>query len=88
MSEELVFRVVREGLLLVLLLSGVPMLAAMFIGFVVGIFQATTQIQEHTLSFVPKLVTIFLTLAVMAPWMISQAVRFATVLFESIPMLR
>lgn len=87
MTDEAIIRVIREGLLFVLLLSIGPMLASMMIGFFVGIFQATTQIQEQTLSFVPKLVAVFLTLAIMAPWMIMQIVRFATILFETIPLV-
>jgi flagellar biosynthesis protein FliQ len=77
-------RIVREALLLVLLISAAPMLASMLVGFVVSLFQATTQIQEQTLSYVPKLVAVFLTLAVAGPWMLTQAVRFATMILESI----
>jgi flagellar biosynthetic protein FliQ len=88
MNAELTMRVAREGLILVLLISGGPMLASMLVGFVVGIFQATTQIQEQTLSYVPKLIAVFLSLLVMGPWMLMQAVRFARVLLESIAMIR
>jgi len=84
MNAELTLRVAREGLVLVLLVSGGPMLASMLVGLVVGIFQATTQIQEQTLSFVPKLIAVFLSLIVLGPWMLMQAVRFARALFESI----
>jgi flagellar biosynthetic protein FliQ len=85
MNAELTLRVAREGLILVLLISGGPMLASMLVGLVIGIFQATTQIQEQTLSYVPKLVAVFLSLLVLGPWMLMQAVRFARLLFESIP---
>ena len=54
MNAELTLRVAREALILVLLISGGPMLASMLVGFVVGMFQATTQIQEQTLSYVPE----------------------------------
>jgi len=84
MNAELTLRVAREGLVLVLLVSGGRMLASMLVGLVVGIFQATTQIQEQTLSFVPKLIAVFLSLIVLGPWMLMQAVRFARALFESI----
>ena len=53
MNAETITRILREGLMLVLLLSAGPMLASMLIGLVVGILQATTQIQEQTLSYVP-----------------------------------
>jgi len=88
MNAELTLRVAREGLVLVLLISGGPILASMLVGFVVGIFQATTQIQEQTLSYVPKLIAVFLSLLVLGPWMLMQAVRFARVLFESIATVR
>jgi flagellar biosynthetic protein FliQ len=51
---------------------------------VISVFQATTQIQEQTLSYVPKLVAVFLTLAILGPWMLAQALRFAKVILESI----
>jgi flagellar biosynthetic protein FliQ len=85
MSGEMIIRIVREALLLTLLISAAPMLASMLVGFVVSVFQATTQIQEQTLSYVPKLIAVFLTLAIMGPWMLTQALRFARVILESIP---
>ena len=88
MSSETIVRILREGLLMVLILSGGPMLASMMVGFMVSLFQATTQIQEQTLSYVPKLVAVFVTLMIMGPWILSQAVRFTAVLFESIPLIR
>jgi flagellar biosynthetic protein FliQ len=84
MNAELTLRVAREALILILLISAGPMLASMLVGFVVGIFQATTQIQEQTLSFVPKMVAVFLSLLVLGPWMLAQAVKFARAIFESI----
>jgi len=88
MTTEAILRILREGLLLVLTISAAPMLAAMITGLIVSVFQATTQIQEQTLSFVPKLLAIFLTLAIAGPWMLWQAVRFTTVVFDSIALIR
>ncbi len=88
MTGEMVVRIVREGLLLVLLISAAPMLASMVVGLVVSVLQATTQVQEQTLSYVPKLVAVFLTMAVMGPWMLAQALRFAKVIFDSIALVR
>ena len=59
---DLVLRAVREGLLLVLLLSGPPLVASMVVGFVVSLLQAATQIQDQTLAFVPKLVVVMIVL--------------------------
>jgi flagellar biosynthesis protein FliQ len=83
-SGETIIRIVREALLLVLVVSAPPMLASVLVGFVVSVFQATTQIQEQTLSYVPKLIAVFLTLAVLGPWMLAQTLRFASVILESI----
>ncbi len=88
MNPEAIIRIVRQGLLLTLLLSAAPMLASMLVGFIVSLLQATTQIQEQTLSYVPKLVAVFLTLMIMGPWILFQAVRFTTVLFESIALVK
>ncbi len=88
MSQEAIFRVFREGLLLILLLSAGPVLASMIVGLITGILQATTQIQEPTLTSVPKMIAVFVVLAIGGPWMVLQIVRFATVLFESIPLIR
>jgi flagellar biosynthesis protein FliQ len=88
MTSEMIIRILREGLLLVLLLSSGPMFASMLVGLIVGIFQATTQIQEQTLSYVPKLIAVFVTLAVIGPWAVAQAVRFATLILNNISLVR
>ena len=88
MGTEAILRILREGLLLVIMVSGFPLAAGMLVGFVVSLFQATTQIQEQTLSFVPKMLAIFLTLAIAGPWMLWQLVRFAAAIFDSIALIR
>lgn len=85
--EEYILQVAREGLYLVLVVSAPPVLASMFVGLLVSILQATTQIQERTLTFVPKVVAVFAALAVAGPWIGSQLVRFTRTLFEGFPML-
>ena len=64
------------------------MLASLVVGFVVSLLQATTQIQEQTLMYVPKLVAVFLTVALLGPWMLTQSVHFAKLLFDSIVLVR
>jgi len=88
MTAELIIRIAREALILVLLISGGPMLAGMLVGFLVSLFQATTQLQEQTLSYVPKLVAVFLSLIVLGPWMLTNAVSFARIIFDSISMVK
>ena len=88
MSTEAVLRILKEGLLLILTVSAVPMLAGMIVGLVVSVLQATTQIQEQTLSFVPKLLAICAALAIAGPWMLWQTMRFTSSIFESIALVR
>lgn len=88
MSTEAITRILREGLMLVLLLSAGPMLSSMLIGLVASILQATTQIQEQTLSYIPKLTGVFLTIALLGPWILAETVKFTVVLLESIPTVR
>ena len=75
-AGELVLRVAREGLLLVLLLSGPPLLASLLVGLLMGVVQGATQIQDTTLAFVPKLLVVTLTLLAMGPVLGTQLVRF------------
>ena len=88
MDSESVIRLLREGLLLIVLVSAPPMLASLVVGLTVSILQATTQVQEQTLSFVPKLLAIFLTLAVMGPWMLAQLAQFANAVMGAIGEVR
>jgi flagellar biosynthetic protein FliQ len=68
-----------------LLISAPLFIAALVTGLIVSIFQAATQINEATLSFVPKLVAIFITLILAGPWMITMMTDYMRRLFESIP---
>jgi flagellar biosynthetic protein FliQ len=88
MDTEAIIRILREGLYLMLLLSAAPMLASLLVGFIVSVLQVTTQIQEQTLSYVPKFISVFLTMAILGPWMLTQAVRFAQSIFNSIVLVR
>jgi flagellar biosynthesis protein FliQ len=85
MNPEAITRILREGLMLVLLLSAGPMLTSMLIGLVMSIVQATTQLQEQTLSYVPKLAGVFLSIAILGPWLLAQAAKFTVALMDSIP---
>jgi flagellar biosynthetic protein FliQ len=85
---ELVLRAVREGLLLVLLVSAPPLLASLVVGVVVGMFQAATQIHDQTLVFVPKLLVVALVLLSLGPVLGAQVVRFTQVLLMAISAVR
>jgi flagellar biosynthetic protein FliQ len=85
---DLILRGVREGLLLVLVLSGPTLLASLVVGLVVGIVQAATQIQDQSLAFVPKLVVVVLVLLAVGPALGGQLVRFTQTIFASIGSVR
>jgi flagellar biosynthetic protein FliQ len=75
-APDLILRVVREGLLLVVLLSAPPLLASLLVGLVVGVLQAATQIHDQTLAFVPKLVAVVGVLLALGPVLGAQLLRF------------
>lgn len=85
MGPETVLTVGRDALWLAVLLAGPLLLAALAVGLLIGIFQAATQIQEMTLSFIPKLLALVVALFVAGPWMISVVVSFSERLFIEIP---
>jgi flagellar biosynthetic protein FliQ len=85
---DLVLRAVREGLLLVILVSAPPLLASLVVGLIVGVLQAATQIQDQTLVFVPKLLVVALVLLAIGPLLGAQVLRFAQALFLAIPSIR
>jgi flagellar biosynthetic protein FliQ len=87
MTAEGLVAVMERTLLVALQLGGPIVLAALVVGLIVSIFQAATQINEQTLSFVPKLVATFITLVLAGPWMITQLTDFIRRLFESIPQM-
>ncbi|RMH39247.1 MAG: flagellar biosynthetic protein FliQ [Deltaproteobacteria bacterium] len=86
-TADLLVRVGREALYLVVLLSAPIVIASLVVGLAVSIFQATTQIQDQTLTFAPKLVAVLVALAVFAPWIGSQLGAFSAALMELIPRL-
>lgn len=88
LGNELILRAVREGLALVLLVSGPPVLACVVVGLVVGVLQSATQIQDSALTFVPKLVAVVLVLAAAGAVLGAQVVRFAQSLLVAIPSIR
>ena len=70
MSSDLVVQMAREALFMVMLISA-PMLGlGMLVGILVSVFQATTQIQEQTLAFIPKIVAVFVAILIFGPWML------------------
>ncbi|MEZ2739862.1 MULTISPECIES: flagellar biosynthesis protein FliQ [Comamonas] len=85
MTPQMVLTFGREALTLLLMISLPVLLTVLAVGLVVSIFQAVTQINENTLSFVPKLVAAVLVFAVAGPWMLSTTVDFIRRTIENIP---
>lgn len=86
LSSELT-RLTAETLYLVLLVSGPVLVVSLAVGLTVGLLQAVTQVQEQTLSFVPKLVAVALALAIGGGWMGGELVRFTKRLWTALPTL-
>ena len=75
----------REALMLTLAVS-LPVLAtALFVGLAVAVLQAATQVQEHTLSFVPKIAAVLLAAVIAGPWMTERVLEFAREMFGTLP---
>lgn len=84
MSNELVLTLAERGIFTILLVAGPILLLALAVGLLVSIFQATTQIQEQTLAFIPKIIAVLVGIVVFGPWMLSQIVEFTTDLYQNI----
>ncbi len=87
MTPETVLDVGGRAIQLTILLSSVLLLPALVVGLVVSVFQAATQVNEMTLSFIPKLMVIFGLLVVLGPWILLQVTSFARNLILEIPSL-
>ena len=81
MTEEMVMQIGQNALTTMIYLAGPVLLAAMAVGIVVSILQAITQINEQTLTFIPKMMAVVLTLIVMAPWMLRIMQEYAISVF-------
>lgn len=84
MSELAIMTIVKKALVTGLLIAGPILIISLVVGLIISIFQATTQIQEQTLTFVPKLIAIILVLVLGGPWMLNKLVMLTNELFQSI----
>ena len=87
MTPELVMDIGRQAVEMTLILAGPLLLSALVVGLIVSIFQAATQINEQTLSFIPKLIATFIALLLAGPWMLQMMVEFIRRLLENIPQM-
>jgi flagellar biosynthetic protein FliQ len=86
MTVDLIIGLAAEAIKVTLLLAAPMLSVGLVIGLIVSIFQAVTQIQEMTLTFVPKIVAVMVALIVALPWMINLMVTYTQKLFSNIPM--
>ena len=85
MDQNVVLELGQQALRLIVFLSAPLLVSALVVGLLVGVFQAATQIQEQTLSFIPKLMALVVALVVMGPWMVELWLTFTQELFLGIP---
>jgi flagellar biosynthetic protein FliQ len=87
MTPELVTTIGQQAMWVTMLIAAPMLLSALAIGLLVGMFQAATQINEMTMSFIPKLMVLVTVLVIAGPWMLSVIVNYTRQLIEQIPSL-
>ena len=87
MNQDTVVSLATQAMTLALKVGGPMLLCGLVIGLVVSIFQAVTQIQEQSLSFIPKIIGVAALIVLLGPWMLGQLVGYAQTLYTSIPQL-
>lgn len=87
MSPDTVIDLTRQALTVILYLAMPILLTALAVGLLIGMFQAATQINEMTLSFIPKMIAVVIAILLAAPWMLQVIVDFTERLFHNIPSL-
>jgi len=85
MDAQQVFTFGQQGLYMMLLVAAPILIVVLLVGVLVSVFQAATQINEATLSFVPKVIAAMLTLAIAGPWMLTTLVEYLATTLQSIP---
>jgi flagellar biosynthetic protein FliQ len=87
MNQDTVVNLATQAMTLALKVAGPILLVGLVIGLVVSIFQAVTQIQEQSLTFIPKVVGVAALMVLLGPWMLDQLVTYAQNLYTSIPQM-
>ncbi|KXS39133.1 MAG: flagellar biosynthetic protein FliQ [Halomonadaceae bacterium T82-2] len=87
MTPEMVMSLAYQGMKVTLLLAGPLLLTALALGLLVSLFQAATQINEQTLSFIPKMLGVFGVMVLAGPWLLKLITNFTTELFHNIPLM-
>ncbi|TCP30316.1 flagellar biosynthetic protein FliQ [Scopulibacillus darangshiensis] len=84
MNSEMILSIAEKGVMTTLIVSGPLLAIALIVGLVVSIFQATTQIQEQTLAFIPKIAAVLFALILFGPWMLSKMLAFTQDIFANL----
>ena len=87
MSHQLIVDLARNAIMLALLIAGPMLVVALGLGLIISVVQAVTQIQEQTLSFVPKLIGVAATFLIALPWTLQLLIKYTTELYRSLPSL-
>ncbi|WP_305043266.1 flagellar biosynthesis protein FliQ [Geoalkalibacter sp.] len=87
MTPEFVVDIGRQAVETVLMVAAPMLIVALVTGLTISIFQAATQINEQTMTFIPKIVAVLVTLLIMAPWMIKVLLAFTTRIYENISLV-
>ncbi|MBZ9556987.1 MULTISPECIES: flagellar biosynthesis protein FliQ [Modicisalibacter] len=87
MTPEMVMSLAYQGMKVTLFLAAPLILTALAIGLLVSLFQAATQINEMTLTFIPKILGVFAAMVLAGPWLLQTIVQFTTELFQNIPLM-
>lgn len=85
MNQDTVVNLATQAMSLALKIAGPLLLVALVVGLLISVFQAVTQIQEQSLSLIPKIVAVAVVIVVLGPWMLGQLVSYTTALYTSIP---
>jgi flagellar biosynthetic protein FliQ len=85
MNEDIVISLGRDAIWTTVLLASPLLISALVVGLIVSVIQAVTQINESTLTFIPKMLTIVVVLIILAPWMTQMLTSYTTELFTSLP---
>lgn len=85
MTPEMVMDLAHQGMKVAVVLSAPALIAALLIGLVVSLFQAATQVNEMTLSFIPKIIGVIVVLSIAGPFLIQEIMEFSTQIFRNIP---
>jgi flagellar biosynthesis protein FliQ len=85
MNQDTVVNLATQAMSLALKIAGPLLLVALVVGLLISVFQAVTQIQEQSLSLIPKIAAVGVVIVLLGPWMLGQLVSYTTALYTSIP---